>query len=370
MNPPFADSLLHAYVARRARARGVESLAHWQPAEARRVLLVLTTGLGDAILSTPVLPALCKALPRADIRLLCRAAWAPLFDADPDLNRVIRYPGKYRRFFGLVRELRGFAPDITVILHGNDPDIVPLAFLAGSRFIVRIPTTGTRYAFLLSNREREADRSTIDGWHYIDNRLRVLDTLGIAPASRTPRIHLDAGLRERTAAKIRARAGTGRYWVLHAFAADPYKTWPAEKIRTLIAQARARHPDDAVVLTGSKADRDALVGLAAGAERVHVFAGDLDIAETAACLERAACVVAPDTGVLHLAAAVGVRVIGLYAATSATLVGPRGGESAIIQKPRTCDPCFEKKCPYTPRNCMDQIGVAEVWAALEPALAA
>ena len=66
----------------------------------------------------------------------------------------------------------------------------------------------------------------------------------------------------------------------------------------------------------------------------------------------------------------GVRVVGLYAATSATLVGPRGGEATIIQKPRTCDPCLEKNCPYTPRNCMDQIGVAEVWAALEPALAA
>jgi len=132
---------------------------------------------------------------------------------------------------GLVRELKSFAPDITVILHGNDPDIVPLGFLGGSRFIVRIPTTGTRYAFLLSNREREADRSTIDGWHYVDNRLRVLDTLGIAPASRAPRIHLDAGLRERTAAKIRVS------WSSRPSSAETLVGWLARPARCSAANS-------------------------------------------------------------------------------------------------------------------------------------
>ena len=97
-----------------------------------------------------------------------------------------------------------------------------------------------------------------------------------------------------------------------------------------------------------------------------MLAGELDIAETAACLAGAACVVAPDTGVLHLAAAVGAPVVGLYAPTFASLVGPRSAlpVASVIQKPQTCAPCLEKKCPYTPKNCMDQIGVGEVLAGL------
>lgn len=368
MNIPFADGLLHAWVAHRSRRAGIEPIAALRLEQCRKVLLVLTTGLGDAVLSTPVFPALRQALPKADIRLLCRAPWAPLFAADPDLNGVIVYPGKYRRFFALVNELRSFGPDIALVLHGNDPDILPLAFLAGSRFIVRIPTAGTRYGFLLSNAAREQDRTTVAGLHYVENRLRILDTLGIASVTRTPRIKLDPALRERIAARIGRTASP--YWVLHAMAADAYKVWPLEKARALIESANQRHPELAVILTGSGADRQALDRLAAeiGAKngRVQVMAGELDIAETAACLAGAACVVAPDTGVLHLAAAVGAPVVGLYAPTFASLVGPRSALAlaAVIQKPQTCNPCLEKKCPYTPKNCMDQIGVEEVLAAL------
>jgi ADP-heptose:LPS heptosyltransferase len=371
MNIPFADDLLRWYVTRRARARPVAPVSEWRVAEAQRVLLVLTTGLGDAVLSTPVFPALRKALPGADIRLLCRGPWAPLFDGDPDLNAVIRYPGKYRRFFSLMGELRRFRPDLTVVLHGNDPDILPLAFLAGSRFIVRIPTEGTRFSFLLSNRHRHEDRATVPGWHYIENRLRVLDTLGVAHAERTPRIHLSTAAGDRFAERMRDRLGGRRYWVLHARAADAYKNWPPEKTRALLERATRMHPALAVLLTGGGADRDALLALAAGLDRVHVVAAEFDIAATASCLLGAACVVAPDTGVLHLAAALGAPVIGLYASTLSALVGPRSSATApvIIQKGCSCEPARVKHCPYVPRNCMDQIGVEEVRAALASVLA-
>ena len=370
MNIPLADALLHAWVALRSRGAPVAPIETLRLDAVRRVLLVLTTGLGDAILSTPVFPALHRALPQADIRLLCRAAWAPLFAMDQDLNGVIVYPGKYRRFFRVLGDLRNFDPDLALVLHGNDPDILPLVFLAGSRFIVRIPVAGTRYGFLLSNKGRTQDRGTVAGLHYIENRLRILDTLGIgiAPPGSAPRIALDSATRESVRARIGARTGGRPYWVLHVHAADAYKVWPLEKARALIEAASARHPGNFVLLTGSRADRGALVQLAAGIDGAQVVAGEFDIAETAACLAGASCVVAPDTGVLHLAAAVGAPVVGLYAPTFATLVGPRSRTAAVIQKPQTCDPCVEKNCPHVPKHCMAQIGVDEVMALLSPRL--
>lgn len=372
MKLPLADTLLRLVVRHQSRRDPVRPMEKWRPETAQRILLVLSTGLGDAILSSPVFPLLRKALPSADIRLFCRAAWAPLFENDPMLNGVIRYEGKYRHFLATVEALRDFAPDTSVILHGNDPDILPLAYLAGSRFIVRIPTSGTKYPFLLSNAGRAEDRSTIPGWHYIDNRLRILATLGIPAGSGEPVIHVAQSAREAMAARLAARLGAKPYWVIHAFSADAYKVWPVEKVGELIAQTCRQFPGHAVLLTGSSSDRTRLEALTSAAPSTVVnVAGEFDIADTAACLASAQCVVAPDTGVLHLAAALGVPVMGLYAPTSAALVGPRSTRTVpmVIQKAQTCNPCLEKRCPYTPRNCMDQITVAEVLAGISPALA-
>lgn len=372
MDIPFANELLYRAVVRRSSRAPVAALAALSLPEIRRVLLVLTTGLGDAILSTPVFPNLRRALPQADIRLFCRAPWTGLFERDPDLNGVIPYFGKYRRFFSTIRALRSVAPELTVVLHGNDPDILPLAYLAGSRFIVRIPTSGTRYRFLLSNQERAQDADTAPHLHYIENRLRVLDTIGVAVTERTPRVVLApeavALFRERIADSLRGR----RYWVYHAFAADMYKVWPIAKARDLLVKTLAAN-DDAVVLTGSGREREAVTALATGlpTARAINLCGQLSILETAACLRLARCVVAPDTGVLHLAAALDVPAIGLYAATLPSQVGPRphGAPVVLIRKPQTCDPCLAKQCPYLPRNCMDQIATDEVFNTLVQALA-
>ena len=371
MNLPFADAILFSYVSRRA----VDPLPLFDAAELpamRRILLLLTTGLGDAVLSTPVFPALRAALPGADIRLFCRSSWAPLFTSDTNLNAVIPYHGKYRRFFATLEGLRAFAPELAVILHGNDPDIVPLAYLAGSRYVVRVPTRGTRYEFLLANRTRAQDAATLSGVHYVENRLRVLETLGIPTVFKAPQVHLEPRTIAAASSVLAGRLHGAPYWVMHGNAADPYKVWPGERLRELLSSARRLHPRHAIVLTGASSENTALRALAGGLDGVHVVAGEFDIAGTAAVLAGAACVIAPDTGILHLAAALDRPVVGLYAPTFASLVGPRSQHATpiVIQKQQTCDPCVEKKCPFTPRNCMDQIHSDEVLAALSRQLSA
>ncbi|HEY6822533.1 MAG TPA: glycosyltransferase family 9 protein [Burkholderiales bacterium] len=326
MNLPFADSLLEAWVRTRVRAANPhDSLQSLQLASLERVLLVLTTGLGDAVLSTPVFPALRRALPRARIGLFVRSAWAELFEADPDLDCVIPYPGKYRRFVRTLQALRDFRAQLTLVLHGNDPDILPMLYLAGSRNIVRIPTAGTRFRYLLANADRAEDAATIPGWHYIENRLRILDAVGIAPVTRTPRIHLGA----KAGDSARAFADSP-YWVYHAFSAGADKTWPAESSRSFLERTQAALPSYRIVLTGAPRERNMLEHLARGLARTIVLAGRATLRETAAVLSQAACVVAPDTGMLHLAAALDRPVVGLYGPTSASLVGPRAANARVV----------------------------------------
>ena len=385
MNLPLADSLLYQLAHWQARRHPVQPIEAFQADDVRRVLVVLSTGMGDAILSTPVLPVLRQGLPQAEIRLFCRAAWTPLFENDPDLDGLIVYAGKYRRFFSTLRALRTFAPELVVVLHGNDPDILPLCALSGARFIVRIPTTGTRHTSLLSNRSRSSDASTLPGLHYIENRLRILDTLGLrtkgiegtagteaTEGSLAPRIHLQATRAAEVVAQLRQRIQSQHYWVMHPCAADPYKVWPMAKARALLEQARQRWPQLAIVLTGSRHDAATLQQLAQGLDGVFNTAGALDIAQTGAVLQQARCVLAPDTGVAHLAAALDTPVVALYAATDARLIGvrPRHAATVILQQPQTCTPCIEKRCNYTgtTQHCMEQISLQSVLHALQSVL--
>lgn len=372
MDIPFAESLLEGWTRRAARREPVRPLASLELSRVRSVLLVLTTGLGDAVLSTPVFAALRRALPQARIALFVRASWAPLFAVETDLDAVIPYHGKWRRFGSTLGALRAHAPDLALVLHGNDPDVLPLAYLAGARHILRIPTTGTRYDWLLSNAGREADRATVPGWHYIDNRLRILDSLGITPVRRSPVVRSSPTALERVAAWRQRRLGAADYWVLHPWAADRYKTWPKAQVGEFLAAANERWPGMRVVITGSGRERAAAEAVGAGCAAAVVAAGELAIDETAALLAGARAVVAPDTGLLHLAAALDVPCVGLYAPTRSELVGPRTASATVraLQKPLTCEPCLEKRCPYADAKCMEQFTAGVVVAALAEVMAA
>jgi ADP-heptose:LPS heptosyltransferase len=366
MKIPFADNLLFYYV-RRLHQKGqqVAPIDSLQIKSVKRILLMLTTGMGDAVLSSAVFPNLRRALPDADIRLLGHKNWLELFRIDPNLNGLIPYQGQYRHFFPTIKKLRAFSPELTLILHGNDPDILPLAYLAGSRYIVRIPWKGTRFGFLLSNYGRRRDEVPLPDWHYIENRLRILETIGIDPKICIPKIHLAPTLIDRAKDQLQSSLGKDfRYWIFHTFAADLYKVWPLNKARALLEASLRSFPDWTIVLTGSSHDRATIARLIAGmpANRAANMAGQLTLGETAAWIAQASFLVGPDTGILHLAAALEIPTVALYAPTSASLVGPRSftARHHILQKMPTCDPCLAKRCPYKPPTCMDQIPVERV----------
>jgi ADP-heptose:LPS heptosyltransferase len=96
--------------------------------------------------------------------------------------------------------------------------------------------------------------------------------------------------------------------------------------------------------------------------KVLNFAGKTGLRELAGIFALSDLVVTPDTGPMHLAAAVKASLIALFGPTAPWRTGPYGNNHVILRKPLACSPCFKKVCGT--KECMNSISVEEVlWTA-------
>ena len=99
----------------------------------------------------------------------------------------------------------------------------------------------------------------------------------------------------------------------------------------------------------------------------HRFDGRGGLGHLAALCRRASVVVSTDTGPMHLAAAVGTRVVALFGPTAPNRTGPYGSQHVVLRHQVPCSPCFKRICESTvvePYGCMKRIEVEEVVGAV------
>lgn len=333
----------------------------------RRILVVSCTAIGDTLMSTPAIRSLRLAYPHAHLTLLIHPAYRELFAALPGVNAMLGYRGGWKGFVRLARTLHRQGFDLAVILHGNEPQATPLAYLSGARWIFKLPNAGNPFRFLLSNREPLLRWE--DFPHGIEQRLATAALAGGAPTDRVmdmPVSDHERLLVDDWLARHGVTVGQ-RVLGLQAGASTVSRRWPAGRLAELARRLLAADPQLAIVLTGSAAELPLTQRIAAdiASPRVVVGAGAVPLPWMPALLARMSALVTPDTGTLHLAVAVRTPVIALFAVSDWRRSGPTVDLDlhTVIQKWRTCDPCLSKRCPYPEPPCMDLISVDEVEAA-------
>jgi ADP-heptose:LPS heptosyltransferase len=146
------------------------------------------------------------------------------------------------------------------------------------------------------------------------------------------------------------------------------KQWFAGQIAATAAAIRRRHRLE-VVFLGAAADR-LLAGEAEAltTERVINLTGRTSLRDATAIIAQTRFCVGPDTGLMHLAAALGTPVVSLWGATDPTRTGPYGFSDLVIQGTADCSPCRLRHCAIG-RVCMQSIGIETVLAMIDRALA-
>ncbi|WP_169754803.1 glycosyltransferase family 9 protein [Campylobacter curvus] len=318
------------------------------------------TALGDTIFNTPVFRVFRQNFPHVKTLALLNPSTAELFKTDPNIDEFLLYNGKKGSFFRALRELKGKKPDIVFLLHSNEPQATPLAVLSGAKYIFKLPNLNNIFNAFHSNPPTPYGQER----YVVLNRLEQLAFVGVKSADTRLRLFLQDGDFAAVDERLQRRASekiVGFQMGASTLSRQWFKQRWAQLARFILQDENVR-----IVLTGSPAERAMTEELERelgefGGERVLNLAGVFDIRQAAALIARLDILVTPDTGPLHVAAAVGTPTIGLFAVAPPINSNPNFDEHIhkFIKKPRTCEPCVGKNCKF--QECMLQISASEVY---------
>jgi len=146
----------------------------------------------------------------------------------------------------------------------------------------------------------------------------------------------------------------------------PAKRWPEERFVALGRALAARGL--AVQVCGGAGDVAVCERVAATLPGARMLAGTTGLADQAALCAAAAVVVSNDSGMAHLAAAVGAPTVALFGSTSSTWTAPLGRRVRVVQHAPVCAPCFQRTCAIG-LVCLTRIEVRAVLEAAEAVMA-
>jgi lipopolysaccharide heptosyltransferase II len=342
---------------------------------AQRILVVRLSSLGDIVLTSSFLRSCAEHFPEALVSFVVREDLVDVAAALPNVARVVAV----RRDLSL-QGLLALASQLA--LDGYD-HVFDLHHSMRARILVRGMHGELRPGFSKQEVPRWAlvhlHRDVYDrfgGARSLRERLlEPLRRMGLEPRLHATELRLPAEARERAAAALRA-GGARPGETLLALAPGsrwPSKCWPAERYAALVERLASR-PDLRFVLTGGESERSLAYIAALGApKRCIDLCGRLDMIGTAAALERCSMLVGNDSGLLHVAEAVGRPVVAFFGPTAPQFgYLPYLDESRVLRQPPPCSPCSKngsRPCFRPTHECMENITVEVALEAVRDVLA-
>lgn len=324
------------------------------------VLLVRFSSIGDILLTTPLVRALARRHPDARLVYVTKRAMAPLVADNPHVTEVVTLEPD-EPIHHLARALRALAPTHGLDLHGNLRSVA-------LRALVRCRWSGyrkrkTARTLLISTKLDLYGARVPVAERYFEAARR----LDARPDAGPPEFHLSSGATERVAQWLaERRLGERPLAALAPGAAHATKRWPIAHWSALAERLRGAGYQPIVV--GGPDDRG-LAQQLGGENRAVSAAGELSLQETGALLARARVAVSGDTGVMHMATAVGTPIVALFGPTVEQFgFFPYRARALVLERALDCRPCSATgtaRCPLGHHRCLADIAPAEVAAAVE-----
>ncbi len=326
----------------------------------QKILVIKLRAIGDVILATPVLENLRQAFPPAQIDFLTEKMCAPIVAGHPAINEILildrNQPGASRK---LIQQVRRQRYDVVLDLFGN-PRSAVLTLLSGASRRVGFRFRVRQHAYNLKVVPRG------DRVHEVEFNLDALRALGIPIVTRKLFVAVDEAS-ENFAAQFWRENGLENRRVIGLNASGGWytKRWPLEYFAQLGDRLR-RELNAVVLLLWGPGEYEDVKTIAQTMRESALFAPATNLKQLAALLARLTLLVSNDSGPLHLAAAMGTRVVGIYGPTRPDLQGPWGeGHAIVVKTGLACLGCNGVTCKIATHDCMKQLEVEKVWEAAQ-----
>ncbi len=331
-----------------------------------RLLIVLPGAIGDVVRALPLLGRVRHGRPDAHIGWVVEPPSAPVLEAHPWLDEalVFRRQDGWHAVPPFVRRLRASRWDVALDL-GRGLKSALLARASGAPQRLSFARADAREGgWLLATRRLPPQGSARPK---LEQFLAFGELLDLPPAPVA--FGLEPTDDEATQADA-LLAGLRRPVVAACVGSScPARRWFPDRTATVL-NALAERLRGSAVLLGTAADA-AFGAAVARASRgpVRDLTGRTSLRQLVAVLRHCTLAFGPDSGALHLAAAVRTPVVSLWGATSAQRSAPYGCEHLAVQGEAPCAPCFLRDCPIG-RVCMATITPEAVLAKATQGLAA
>lgn len=329
-----------------------------------KILLVQTSFLGDVVLSTPLIPALKKLYPHAQLWMMATPAAAQLVRHDPALAGVLVFDkhAKDAGLTGLLRkskEIRDLGFDRAYALQRS---LRTTLLLALAKIPHRTGFTRARLSFLYHTRVRRPME--------LHDVLRNLSLLSAeAPLTQLPQdLALVPPQQGALSPAVREFIESSRPYILIVpGSAWRTKMWHWQRVRELVQRYCVL--GRTVVLCGAGQEVPICERIAEGLGVLN-FAGKTNIADLVALIGHASVLICNDSSALQIASALKTPCVAVFCATSPSFgFGPWKNKALVVEREGlACKPCRRhgsQSCPTGTEACMREVSALRVFSAAE-----
>lgn len=325
-----------------------------------RILILKPSALGDIVHTLPLLASLRKSFPGRYIAWGVKEKFSELLEKHPYLDEVIVW--KERGFWQFAGEIRKRKFDVVLDLQGLfRTGLITYLSRASQRWGFSKEETKERQFMFLNVRIQTKSAHIVDKYLEFAEHLqaeRIIEFL--IPEKESAKEYIGQYFQRTPLAPdnklIALIQGTG--W--------DNKTWKLERFAQLGRLLSLKENRKVMIIWGTgETEKEKAQKINRMASDKLLIAPLTTIAQLVSLLKRCSMVIGGDTGPLHLAAALGIPVVGLYGPTPPSRNEPYTEKKEIIYHNLPCSPCWKRTCKNKTNECMDSIEVEEVMQRIE-----
>ena len=329
----------------------------------KKILIVRTDRIGDVVLSLPMAELVKKKYPGCEVAYFIREYTSSLIDGNPFVDEVIiaeESEGKIP-FLKNLNKIKSKNFDTCVIANPT-LRISLMMFFAGINNRIG---TGYRWYSLLFNKKVFEHRKYGEK-HELEFNINLLNKIGIDLKSFTNEIKFHLKVDDKSSEKInstlieRGSKSENKIVIIHPGSGGSSVDLPKEKLIELTRMI-SKLKDVTIVITGSKNESELCREFEVGGTVINL-SGQLDLSLLKALINKADIFVSNSTGPMHIAAALGVHVIGFFPkilSCSQKRWGPYTEKKSIFIPTIDCSNCTREQCEKI--NCMNSIDIGRVF---------